>query len=217
MDLKPHTSSSGEIGALGLGDTGAEECGKRRLGHWGLEGHRFDRSRTAGRTSLLECRGAHQEELEIKAQRESYEEGQKLKHTHKKTNLSCFVCKYCQCVNVSYLVCVGHLHGSNGVACIHRALECVFINHGQDIRQRRAVQNGSSTGHEVLSVVGRGSQNVGVLLGNLGNDSGHIFGQGVNKSVVLNHQHLSHTRYAGSILGNSIEALAKDKDGDLEN
>jgi len=64
MDLKPHTSSSGEIGALGLGDTGAEECGKRRLGHRGLQGHHFDRSSTAGRTSLLEGRGAHQEELQ---------------------------------------------------------------------------------------------------------------------------------------------------------
>lgn len=62
--LKQHTSSSGEIGALGLGDTGAEECGKRRLGHWGLEGHRFDRSRAARRASLLEGRGAHQEELQ---------------------------------------------------------------------------------------------------------------------------------------------------------
>ncbi len=120
-------------------------------------------------------------------------------------------------MNEPYLVCVGHLHGSNGVACIHRALECVLINHSQDISQRRAVHNGSSTGHEVLSVVGRGSQNVGVLFGNLGNDSGDIFGQGVDKSVVLSHQHLSHTRYAGSVLGDSIEALAKDKDGNLEN
>lgn len=114
-----------------------------------------------------------------------------------------------------YLVCVGHLHGGNGVTGIHRALECVLINHGQNIRQRRTVQNSSSTGHEVLSVVGRGSQDVSVLLGNLGDNSGDVFGQRVDKSVVLSHQHLSHTSHTGGVLGDSIEALAKDKYGDL--
>lgn len=57
------TSGGGEIGALRLGDTGAEEGGLRRLGHRGVQGQSLDGGGLARGTSLLEGCGAHQQEL----------------------------------------------------------------------------------------------------------------------------------------------------------
>ena len=115
-----------------------------------------------------------------------------------------------------YLVRVGHLHRGDGVACIHRTLKRVLIHHSQDIRKRRTVHEGGSTRHEVLSVVGRGGKDVCVVLGDLSNDSGDVFGQRVDQSIVLSHKHLSDTRNTGSVLGNSVKALAKNQHGNLD-
>lgn len=115
-----------------------------------------------------------------------------------------------------YLVCVGHLHRCDGVASIHGTLECVLIHHSQNIRKRRTIHQGGGTGHEVLSVVRGGSQDVSVLAGDLSDDSGDVFGQGVNQSIVLSNKNLSNASYTCSILGDSIKALAEDQHGDLD-
>lgn len=115
-----------------------------------------------------------------------------------------------------HLVVVGHLHGGDCVAGVHGALEGALVHHGQDVRQRGAVQQGSRTGQIVLAIVSGRGQDVSVLLGHLGDDRGDVLGERVHQGLVLNNEHLGDTRHTSGVLGDGIEALAQHQDRNLK-